>query len=275
MSTLTDLKWQTLSLLMQSAGRLSDGIALGYRAGFDSGEMLDYVYENWARGKTPIGRAIDRVYLDAIGWRAIRARKALLQTVLTEAIDRVAAETGPVRLLDVAAGPGRYLTELAASGDPRFQPERLQILCRDLDPRGLAAGRRRAAALGLTNIRYERGDAIDPASLATVDPRPAIVVVSGLYELFVDTAPIERSLRAIHELLPPGGRLIFTTQISHPQLELIRNVLVNRDGEPWVMVCRSVAEAETLARSAGFEVVESRREPVGLFCVTVGRRPAG
>src|SRR5687767_9205082 len=69
------LKWRALSLLMRTAGRASEGIRLGYRHGFDSGPMLDYVYENRARGSFVFGRLVDRVYLDSIGWRAIRARK--------------------------------------------------------------------------------------------------------------------------------------------------------------------------------------------------------
>lgn len=273
MAVLTDLKWQALATLVRTAGRASEGIDLGFQAGFDSGAMLDYVYENRARGRWLIGRLIDRIYLDAIGWRAIRARKRLLQRVLGFEIARVQTETRPAVILDVASGPGRYLIELCARGpaNPVFSGADVQVICRDLDPRGLDIGAARAAALGLTNVRFEMGDALDPASLATISPRPHIAVVSGLYELFRDTGPIERSLRAIRSILPPGGRLIFTTQIRHPQLELIAKVLVNRDGQPWEMVCRELNEIEALARTAGFAVVSSEVEHHGLFAVTVCR----
>ena len=40
---------------LKSVGR-RDGIRLGWRTGFDSGLSLDYVYENLARGITPVGR---------------------------------------------------------------------------------------------------------------------------------------------------------------------------------------------------------------------------
>ncbi|HEX6606206.1 MAG TPA: class I SAM-dependent methyltransferase family protein, partial [Chloroflexia bacterium] len=144
---------------------------------------------------------------------------------------------------------------------------------RDLDPRGQVRGRERAAALGLTNVRYELGDATDARSLATVDPPPQVVVASGVYELFNDTDLIRRSMAGIRAILPPGGRFLFTTQVRHPQLEFIANVLVNREGRPWVMGCRSLAEVEGLARAAGFEVVRSALEPVGLFGVTICRVP--
>jgi SAM-dependent methyltransferase len=269
------LKWQLMAQLMRGPGSVSSGIALGYRAGFDSGEMLDYVYENRPQGRFLVGKLFDWVYLNAVGWRAIRARKTLLQRLLRLEVAAVAGQARPVVLLDVASGPGRYLLELARDlqAGTDLGPGGLQIICRDLDPRGLALGRERAAALGLTNVRYELGDATGARSLATVDPRPQVVVASGVYELFNDTDLIRRSMAGIQAILPPGGRFLFTTQVRHPQLEFIANVLVNRAGRPWVMGCRSLADVEDLARRAGFEVMRSAMEPVGLFGVTICRKP--
>src|ERR1700719_2823929 len=45
------------------AGRLSRGIGLGWRHGFDSGLSLDYVYKNEPRGSLGVGRLIDKSYL--------------------------------------------------------------------------------------------------------------------------------------------------------------------------------------------------------------------
>ena len=98
--------------------------------------------------------------------------------------------------------------------------------------------------------------------------------MSGLYELFIDPGPIRRSMAGIHSILKPGGTLVLTTQVSHPQLELIENVLVNRDGEPWRMICRPAAEAEAMAVEAGFAVRRTELEPNGLFAVTVCGKPA-
>jgi SAM-dependent methyltransferase len=254
--------------VLRTLGRTSGGISLGFTYGFDSGQMMDYVYENRARGRLLIGRLVDRVYLDAVGWRAIRARKEALKTLLSELLLERAQQGLSTTVLDIASGPGRYLQEACLN---QGGLEGVAVICRDLDPVGLEQGRRRAAELGLTSFRYEDGDACDPASLLTVTPQPDIAIASGLYEL-LGPPLIQRSMEGVHQLLAPEGRFIFTTQVKHPQLELIANTLTNRHGQPWVMVCRPLSETEEWARQAGFAVVSSRMEEVGLFGISLCRK---
>src|SRR5207247_7099362 len=95
-------------LSMNTIGRLSRGVRLGWRTGFDSGQTLDYVYENRPRGAMLLGRWIDRAYLNSIGWRGIRQRRQNLEALLRKAIRLSDEEGRTVRLFDIAAGPGRY-----------------------------------------------------------------------------------------------------------------------------------------------------------------------
>ncbi|MFF8955919.1 class I SAM-dependent methyltransferase family protein [Streptomyces sp. NPDC014894] len=259
---LGNARWAAVRLLLGTVGRLSEGIRIGYRHGFDSGSMLDYVYVDKARGALGVGRVIDRIYLNAIGWRAIRARRDLLKEVLRE---EIAARGGGARILDVASGPGRYLQDLVEE----HPPGSLRVVCRDLDRAGLAQGERRARERGLTGVSYAYGDALAPAP---AEPAPDVIVVSGLYELLLDEEAVAASVARLRGLLAPGGSLVFTTQTRHPQLEFIARVLPNRDGALWVMKCRPVESAERWAREAGFASVASRRESVGLFTVTTARR---
>ena len=69
------LQWGAQRLFLKTVGTLSQGIRTGWRYGFDSGESLDYVYRNRPEGATFLGRLIDRIYLNAPGWRGIRRRK--------------------------------------------------------------------------------------------------------------------------------------------------------------------------------------------------------
>lgn len=127
---LSQIKWALLRGMLSTVGRASKGVRVGYRFGFDSGIMLDYVYVNRAQGALGIGKLIDRAYLDAVGWRAIRARRVLLKQMLRAEIERNRANSEPIRLLDVAAGPGRYLQEVLMQDGPARGD--LRIVCRDL-----------------------------------------------------------------------------------------------------------------------------------------------
>ena len=249
--------------------RLSDGVRIGHRTGFDSGESLDYIYENRSRGLTPLGRLIDGQYLNAIGWRGIRQRKVHLRKLVGAAIDRAHAAGLPLRLLDIAAGPGRYLLEILQAHSHLSVTARL----RDRSESGLAAGRALAQKMGLAaKVVYEQGDAFDAAALASLTPRPTVAVVSGLYELFPANQPVEGSLRGVHAALEDGGYLVYTNQPWHPQIEMIARVLPNREGQPWVMRRRTQAEMDALVRAAGFEKVAMEIDRWGIFTVSLARK---
>jgi Putative methyltransferase/Serine aminopeptidase, S33 len=87
------LYWTLMRLSMKLGGLVSDGVALGHRTGFDSGSTLDYVYRNEPRGVGPVGRFIDRNYLNSIGWRGIRQRKLNVEELLRAAMTRLGRKT--------------------------------------------------------------------------------------------------------------------------------------------------------------------------------------
>jgi alpha-beta hydrolase superfamily lysophospholipase len=253
---------------MKTGGRLSKGIDLGWRTGFDSGLTLDYVYENKPRGLTPLGRLIDRNYLNSPGWRGIRQRKKNLEASLRRVIEQVHADGSPVRIVDVAAGGGRYLLETmhALTHIP------MSAVLRDYKQENVTAATRLAAELGLTNVIVETGNAFDRSSLSSITPRPTIAIVSGLFELFPENAGVLASLRGLAEAIEPGGYLIYTNQPWHPQVEFIARVLRNREGKPWIMRRRTTAEMDELVRVAGFEKSEMEVDEWGMFSVSVARR---
>lgn len=258
---------------MKSTGRLSDGIRLGWRNGFDSGSSLEYVYENLARGKMLVGRIIDRAYLNSVGWAGIRQRKVNIEKLLREAIESVNESGAPVRILDVAAGQGRYVLETLAS----LSGQHATALLRDYEQSNVDAGSAIAARLGLDDVRFERADAFDEASYGSLDPRPNIAVVSGLFELFSDNALARRCVEGIASAIDEHGYLIYTGQPWHPQIEMIARVLTNRDGKPWVMRRRTQIELDELVRDAGFEKIKTRVDKRGIFSVSLAqmskRRP--
>jgi len=264
------LYWLAVRLSLRLGGLLSRGIRLGHRTGFDSGSTLDYVYRNDPAGLTSLGRAVDRSYLQSIGWRGIRQRKINVEELLRAAFGRLAGKGEPVRVLDIAAGHGRYILEALAGSDSR--PESIRL--RDYSEINVAAGRRLIAEKGLEAIAtFEQGDAFDEKSLAAIAPRPTVAVVSGLYELFADNALIRRSLAGLAAAVPPGGYLVYTGQPWHPQLAMIARALTgHRQGQPWIMRRRTQAEMDQLVEAAGFRKIEQRIDEWGIFTVSLAER---
>ncbi|HKA00742.1 MAG TPA: bifunctional alpha/beta hydrolase/class I SAM-dependent methyltransferase [Candidatus Solibacter sp.] len=255
---------------MKTTGRLSDGVRLGLKTGFDSGSTLDYVYRNRAAGITPIGKLIDWFYLNAIGWRGIRVRKTHIERLLAQAIGALRSAGRPVRIADIAAGHGRYVLE--ALEGMKEQPD--SVLLRDFSEINVREGSELIRAKCMEKIaRFEKGDAFDRASVAAISPRPTLGVVSGLYELFPDNAMIRESLGGFGEAIEPGGYLVYTGQPWHPQVEMIARTLTShRNGKPWIMRRRTQAEMDQLVASAGFRKVEQLTDDWGIFTVSLAQR---
>jgi alpha-beta hydrolase superfamily lysophospholipase/SAM-dependent methyltransferase len=267
--------WRGLYWAVTRAGlalgrSLSAGLEIGGRTGFDSGEMLDYVYHDTAEGLGPVGRLIDRVYLDSLGWRGIRRRKVHLEELIGRAVAHLRAEGHPVRILDVAAGHGRYVLDAVAALPER--PDHVRL--RDFLATNVRAGHAAVRARGLEGTAvFEQGDAFDADAVAAVDPAPTLGVVSGLYELFADNDLVARSLDGLSRAVAPGGWLIYTCQPWHPQLELIARALTShREGRAWVMRRRTQGEMDQLVARAGFRKVEQRTDEWGMFTVCLAQK---
>jgi hypothetical protein len=269
--SLRGLYWSAYRANLKLGGLLSEGVRLGHRTGFDSGSTLDYVYCNTPTGVGPLGRAADRQYLNAVGWKGIRQRKLHIEELLGEALRKLHAASRPLRVLDVAAGHGRYVLEALGRG-PR--PE--SILLRDFSDLNVRQGSALITSKGLADIaRFEQGDAFDRASIAAVSPRPTVGIVSGLYELFPDNDMVSRSLAGMADAVDDGGYLIYTGQPWHPQLEMIARALTShRGGQAWVMRRRTQAEMDQLVDQAGFEKIAQRIDEWGIFTVSLARRRA-
>lgn len=249
---------------------LSQGLRLGVSTGFDSGSTLDYVYRNQAKGTTAIGRLVDRIYLNSIGWRGIRVRKLHLERLINLAMSKLVADGKPVNIVDIAAGHGRYIWEALAGSEQMAD----HIVLRDYSPINVEAGHRLIKEKGMqTRAVFEQGDAFDRDDLAAMQPSPTLAVVSGLYELFADNSLIRQSLGGLALAVECGGYLVYTNQPWHPQIELIARTLTShRQGRAWVMRRRIQAEMDQLVSDAGFEKLDQMSDEWGIFSVSIARR---
>ncbi|WP_454864329.1 bifunctional alpha/beta hydrolase/class I SAM-dependent methyltransferase [Pseudomonas rhizophila] len=269
-NSLRDLYWRMTRASMRFGSKLSAGVKLGFDTGFDSGSTLDYVYRNRPTGTSAVGRMIDQNYLNSIGWRGIRQRKLHVEELLRLAMGSLREQDREVRIVDIAAGHGRYILEALQGVSPL--PE--SILLRDYSDINVRDGSALILEKGLGDIaRFVKGDAFDRSDLAALEPKPTLAVVSGLYELFADNQMVGDSLAGLAEAVEPGGFLVYTGQPWHPQLELIARALTShRAGQAWVMRRRTQAEMDQLVEAAGFRKITLRVDEWGIFSVSLAQR---
>ncbi|PCJ62154.1 MAG: hypothetical protein COA79_05550 [Planctomycetota bacterium] len=254
---------------MKTLGLLSHSIRLGWESGFDSGKSLDHVYKNKALGVTLLGRAIDRTVLNAIGWRGIRQRRVHIVDAMNEVKQFLKEQGETLKILDIAAGPGRYVFDFLKSCDSELIDH---ILLRDNEQQNLDAAKVLFKDQSQVVINYELADALNLNALEDIEVVPNLVIVSGLYELFPSNKPIKNSLNGIASGLAKGGYLIYTSQIWHPEMEMIARVLTNRDGEPWIMRRRTQIEMDSLVSEAGLKKVKTIACPFGIFNVSIAKK---
>ena len=119
----------------------------------------------------------------------------------------------PLTVIDVAAGHGRYVLDAlkAASVAPQ------DVLLRDFSEDNVAAGQALIRERGLEDtVHFEKGDAFDRGALANLTPKRSIGIVSGLFELFPENAPLRAALEGLAGALTKGAYLLLTNQPTHP-----------------------------------------------------------
>lgn len=248
---------------MAMLGWWSDGIRLCRTEGAASGRMMGYACRNQEQGKGIIGRWIDRRFLNYPGWEGVRQRRAAMANLIVRAIQDLKNEgcDSPV-VLDIASGTADYLFDAILSLD-----RNITAICLDSADSSVAEGNRKTLELGLDNIRFQPGDAMDADALARLAPPPNVIISSGFYELLTDEKDVKRSLRIIANLLSPSGRLIVSHQKARPSLK----GLSRHFSGPLQLQMRSPQAVEALLTSTGFQVV-ARTDAANLYEIFLTRR---
>lgn len=254
--------------LLTLVGKYSHGISIGLKKGFDSGVMLDYVYQNKPSGTNFFGKMIDGVYLNSVGWRGIRTRKNHIKKSLQLLTRNIHKEGAAPIILDVASGVGRYLFEIQ-----KEEPYPVELHLNDIDTNSTVQAKALASEFGSKDSTFMNQDVFTLSPSKTTSPQPNIIVVSGLFELYGNNTQVHRVLENLFSLLQEGGYLIYTGQPWHPQLELIGRLLNNRQGKRWVMRRRIQAEMDQLVSSAGFNKLNTASDDLGIFTVSCAGKP--
>ena len=90
-------RFRALAAASRAGALLSEGLRVGHEHGFDSGPFMDHVYGNQPRGRTALGREIDRRLLNRRTCQAFREIRVLAREALDECVvvvDAVQPELG-------------------------------------------------------------------------------------------------------------------------------------------------------------------------------------
>ncbi|HBG49151.1 MAG TPA: hypothetical protein DDW90_06555 [Cyanobacteria bacterium UBA9971] len=265
---LKELKFKALKTLVDTIGQTSDGLKLCSQYGFTSGKMLDYIYQNQPSGKYLIGKLIDRIFIRHAGWEVIRTRKNNLVNSLKTAIVLTLTDKNDVFIVDVASGPAKYILETM----DKFRNENVFAVCRDIDTRWLEEGKIKAESLGLSNMEFKEGNALEPNSFKELNKIPNIIVSSGFYDWIIDDELVKKSMQIIYNNLPVDGYFVFTNQSDHVDLEMVKNVFQDFNHNPLEMKIRNACLINSWAKEIGFKIIETNSDKQGYYSVTLAQK---
>ena len=246
---------------------LSDSLRLGREHGFDSGVLLEHVYQNRPSGKGKLGTALDRLCLNSVGWRASRARCAKLTDLVGETLGENVRQGVATVLLDLGCGSARYVLEALTE----FRGTAVSTVLWDYKAESCQIAARHAEALRVS-ARIEREDGFSEDALRRLTPRPNVIIAAGLHEVVPDDDLVRRHFQQVYDALEAPGRFIFTVQPHHPRLELVARILPSHTGTPWVMSLRPFELTLRWAREAGFSDFEVWMHDSGITGVVTAEK---
>ncbi len=253
-------KFQKWSL--NKIGKISDGMAIGLKYGFDSGISLDYVYHNSPKGKGPFGKMMDKNYLEAIGWKGIRIRKQHLLQLLDQNIEKLQKQGLDIKILDLAGGTGNYLF------DVKEKYPAAEIVINEFIQSNIEVGESVIKSKNLQKIRFTNFDCFDPETYRKIDFEPNIIIISGILELFGDNEMVCKALSGVNSIAETKSFVIYTGQPWHPQLKMIAYVLNSHQNTDWVMRRRSQKELDRLMKFNAIEKQNMLIDDFGIFTVS-------
>ena len=259
-----NLYYKLFAAFLRTFGRLSCGIDTGFTYGFDSGIIMNYIYDNKARGRFGVGWILDRMFLDQVTCRAFRS----IKQIQIDMIGRYLRERDkkPTFIVDLASGKADYIYEILKSSD-----RKLKVLLCDVAESSLRESRKITDELGFGDkVRFRQGDALDAENLRRIEPKPDLLIEVGLYGIIHDDALLRAHLLDVGKILRPEA-ILFNVQTQNPQIESIARVLQNQHGERCVWHLRPAEKIIRWAREAGFRDPEIVMDPYNIYAVVMMR----
>lgn len=215
----------------------------------DSGLNFDHMYRRKPKGITSFGKFVDSILLNLPSVKATRNRKDIIIGMLENEIANNIIENKKTRIVDIASGPARYLTEMIN----HYNQDKIEVLCLDRDRRSLNFGK-----ILSTNkpMRYAKANVFKLGHLKKLSDRiawkPNIVISSGLFE-YLDDDDVKKILDDVYKNIENGGLFIFATQRDNPSKKLMEKVCKMQSGNAWKLIYRDPLDLRRWIIEAGFK----------------------
>lgn len=237
-----------------------------------TGYNFDHMYENKAEGSYLIGGVIDKILLSLPAVQATRNRRANVVKILANEIQNHKVEEKTTKIIDIACGTGRYLTDVLTS----FSSEKIEIVGVDYDRKSLALGERLSKKYGATesNIRFVKGNIFRLKLLkrfgSGIHWKPNIVISSGL-TVYIDDDKVKDMLRQVYDGLDENGLFIFDSQESNPSRKLMEKVCNTKDGA-WILYYRPPELWRKWLKEIGFKDIVVSRDQWHMYNLCTARK---
>lgn len=234
----------------------------------DSGLNFDHMYRNQAAGVNLFGKLVDRILLNLPSVQATRNRKEIIIKILQNEIANNLLLNRKTKILDIASGPARYLSELMSN----YKQSEIEVLCVDKDKRSLDLGR---VLAGSRPIRYAKADILRTAHLKRLSGKiswmPNIVLISGLFE-YKDDIFVKHILKEIYDNIDNDGLFLFISQADNPSKKLMSKVGLTSEGKNWELIYRQPQTFRRWLIDTGFKNIVISVDRWGMYEFCTCRR---
>ena len=214
------------------------------RAAYEDGEPADTL-DQWVRkyGSFPMG---------------LRNRKRVVEHVLSGMLSRT---TGRVNIISIGSGMGANILEPMSQAKNR----EVQAYCIDLAHDAFEHGRELCRVYGICDrVHYIHGDANNVAELVKV--RPDIVAMLGIIEYLTDEQ-VSGILKAMHRVMEVGGSVLVNATRNTSGTDRFLRTMFGLN-----LYYRGEERVRRLLERGGFDVVQVRHEPVGIYTILLAEK---
>jgi SAM-dependent methyltransferase len=247
--------------------RLGRRTIFGYA---DSGINFDKIYLNKPKGYSKLGTFVEFVLLNLPAAKATRNRQIQLKKIISNEIRHNQDTDNKTRILNLASGPARYLTELINKENEK----QVEILCFDNDKNSLRLGKAITSKLSFT--RFIKANVLKLDRYKNIGRirnwYANIILASGFY-FYCEDDTVQRSFKEVYDHLENKGLFIFDNLVGNPNKELLARIGITKTGKPWEFYYRKPNQIISWLKTIGFIEIETINDKWNMYIIYKARKP--